>query len=203
MFLREIRRQYPTYYARPVPSFGVSWPRLLIVGLAPGLHGANRTGRPFTGDSAGQLLYRTLYRFGLASRPYSLAADDELRLIGCRITNAVRCVPPQNKPTAGELVQCSGYLKAELEALQPRAAILALGKVAHTAVLAACGLQQAEYRFAHGAEHALPGGAHLFDSYHCSRYNTHTGRLSEGMFAAVLARIADHFRAPRKQTRNR
>lgn len=202
-FLREIRGQYPNYYARPVPSFGVSRPRLLIVGLAPGLHGANRTGRPFTGDHAGQLLYRTLHRFGLASHPKSLAADDRLRLIGCRITNAVRCAPPQNKPTVGEICNCNGYLRAELEALQPGAAILALGRVAHAAVLAAYGLRQAEYRFAHGAEHALPGGAQLFDSYHCSRYNTQTGRLTEGMFAAVLGKIANRVCAPRAQVGNR
>jgi uracil-DNA glycosylase family 4 len=188
-FLDEARRNHPGYYARPVPSFGPERPRLLIVGLAPGLHGANRTGRPFTGDHAGLILYRTLHAHGFASHPESLSADDGLRLIGCRITNAVRCVPPQNKPMPSEVRSCNRYLAQELAALPGNAAILALGSVAHAGVLMALGLRQAQYRFAHAAHHVLPEGKWLIDSYHCSRYNTQTGRLTEAMFGAVFEQI--------------
>ncbi len=189
-FLRDIRREQPGYYARPVPSFGAQLPRLLVVGLAPGLHGANRTGRPFTGDHAGLLLYRMLHRFGFASDSESRSERDGLRLIDCRITNAVRCVPPQNKPTLQEIRTCNRYLRDELALLPADAAILALGTVAHGAVLAASGLRPSAYRFRHGVQHALPSGARLFDSYHCSRYKSQTGRLTEAMFISVFSDIA-------------
>jgi uracil-DNA glycosylase family 4 len=161
-----------------------------VVGLAPGLHGANRTGRPFTGDHAGLLLYRTLHRFGFASSAESVSADDGLRLIDCRITNAVRCVPPGNKPSGEEVRTCNGYLRGELSQLGPGSAILALGNIAHGAVLAASRLKPAYNRFEHGRQHVLPSGARLFDSYHCSRYNTQTRRLTEAMFTAVFSQIA-------------
>jgi uracil-DNA glycosylase family 4 len=189
-FLRDIRGEYPGYYARPVPSFGPRQPRLLVVGLAPGLHGANRTGRPFTGDHAGLLLYRTLHRFGFASSAESVSADDGLRLIDCRITNAVRCVPPGNKPKGEEVRTCNGYLRGELSQLRAGSAILALGNVAHGAVLAASGLKAGDFRFGHSRQHVLPSGVRLFDSYHCSRYNTQTGRLTEPMFTSVFSEIA-------------
>ncbi|MDD5364206.1 MAG: uracil-DNA glycosylase [Gallionellaceae bacterium] len=188
-FLDTARQAYPGYYCRPVPPFGDAQPELLIVGLAPGLHGANRTGRPFTGDHAGLLLYETLHEFGYADRPVSMAADDGLTLTGCRITNAVKCVPPGNKPEPAEIKLCNGYLKAELAALEPRVRLLALGQVAHSAILKAGGLKQRDYRFGHGAAHVLPDGRRLYDSYHCSRYNTQTRRLTPAMFKAVFAQI--------------
>jgi uracil-DNA glycosylase family 4 len=189
-FLRGVRRDHPGYHAAPVPSFGVERPRLLVVGLAPGMHGANRTGRPFTGDHAGILLYRTLHQFGFASRPDSVAADDGLELVACRITNAVRCLPPANKPTPAEVAECNGYLRGELAALGG-GVVLALGAIAHAAVLRGLGLKPAAARFAHGAEHALPGGGVLLDSYHCSRYNTQTRRLTDEMFARVVGRARE------------
>jgi uracil-DNA glycosylase len=189
-FLDEVRRDHPGYHAAPVPSFGVERPRLLVVGLAPGMHGANRTGRPFTGDHAGILLYRTLHEFGFADRAVSLAADDGLRLIHCRITNAVRCLPPSNKPTPAEVHECNGYLMGELDAVGG-GVVLALGAIAHAAVLRAVGLKPAAARFAHGAEHALPAGRLLLDSYHCSRYNTQTRRLTDEMFARVVGRARE------------
>lgn len=188
-FLERVRRNYPHYHARPVPAFGDAAPYFLIVGLAPGLHGANRTGRPFTGDYAGILLYATLHRFGYTSAPQSLSADDGLELHGCRITNAVKCLPPGNKPEGSEISACNDYLAAELAVLPAGAAILALGNVAHGAVLKALRLKASAYRFAHGARHMLPDGRYLYDSYHCSRYNTQTGRLTEAMFHAVFAAI--------------
>ena len=188
--LARIRARLPDYHARPVAPFGDARPRLLIVGLAPGMHGANRTGRPFTGDYAGILLYETLHRYGFANQPHGTAPDDGLRLIGCRITNAVKCWPPQNKPLPEEIRGCNGYLRAELRALPARAAVLALGAIAHRAVLGAEGLTAARYRFRHGARHDLPSGRVLFDSYHCSRYNTQTGRLTAGMFPNVCAAIS-------------
>lgn len=195
-FLAQARTTHPGYFCRPVPPFGDPNPRLLIVGLAPGFHGANRTGRPFTGDHAGLLLYATLHAFGYASRPVSVSADDGLALTGCRITNAVKCVPPENKPETGEIRRCNAYLQAELQALAPGAALLALGQIAHKAVLMALGLKQDAYPFAHGARHLLPspasggeGTLRLYDSYHCSRYNTQTRRLTPEMFRAVFARI--------------
>lgn len=188
-FLDEVKAQNPGYHARPVPPFGDSRPQLLIVGLAPGMHGANRTGRPFTGDYAGVLLYDTLHKFGYASAPTSVSRDDGLVLTGCRITNAVKCLPPENKPEGGEVTRCNDYLAAEIAALPQDAAILALGNVAHTAVLKALRLKVAGYRFGHDVPHALPNGHVLYDSYHCSRYNTQTKRLTEAMFHAVFARI--------------
>jgi uracil-DNA glycosylase family 4 len=187
-FLREVRAEHPVYFARPVPPFGDPSARLLIVGLAPGKHGANRTGRPFTGDFAGILLYRTLHRYGFATAPESVSADDGLALHDCRITNAVKCLPPQNKPTTDEIRTCNPFLRAELAALHPGAVVLALGKIAHKAVLQARDLRQSHWAFGHAAEHALPGALNLIDSYHCSRYNTQTGRLTEAMFDGVVGR---------------
>jgi uracil-DNA glycosylase len=186
-FLADVRERHPTYWARPVPSFGAAAPRILIVGLAPGLHGANRTGRPFTGDFAGILLYETLHELGLASGPQSLAANDALRLVNARITNAVKCLPPANKPLPQEIRCCNSYLRNELEALPSVRVILALGRIAHDAVVIACGLRRSAFVFAHAREHALDGTRRLIDSYHCSRYNTQTRRLTATMFKAVVA----------------
>lgn len=191
--LDAVRREHPDYHAAPVAPFGDPQARLLIVGLAPGMHGANRTGRPFTGDHAGILLYATLHRFGYASRPEAVSCDDGLALRGCRITNAVKCLPPQNRPSGEEVGTCNRFLAAELEGFvaggRP-AVVLALGRVAHQAVLRARGLRQARFPFGHGAEHALGGGGKvLVDSYHCSRYNTQTRRLTEDMFTALFERI--------------
>jgi uracil-DNA glycosylase family 4 len=188
-FLAEVRQREPGYHARPVPPFGDPRARLLIVGLAPGMHGANRTGRPFTGDHAGILLYETLHAFGFGSRPESIAADDDLRLLDCRITNAVKCLPPANKPEPGEIKTCNRYLAAELQQSQDVRVILALGLVAHKAVLMALGLKQSALVFAHGARHALPGDRVLIDSYHCSRYNTQTRRLTSADFQHVFQSI--------------
>jgi len=187
-FLDAVRAEHPGYHCAPVPPFGPRTARLLIVGLAPGMHGANASGRPFTGDHAGILLYRTLHAHGFASRPVSEHADDGLQLRDCRITNAVKCLPPQNKPTTEEIRACNPYLGQELKALASGSVVLALGSIAHNAVLRALGLRQSSARFAHGAEHALPGALTLLDSYHCSRYNTQTRRLTEEMFDAVFAR---------------
>ena len=185
-FLDDVRTRHPAYYAKPVPPFGDVAPQLFIVGLAPGMHGANRTGRPFTGDYAGVLLYETLHRYGFATAPQSLAADDGLQLTGCRISNAVKCLPPENKPTGAEINACNGFLAAELKALPAGTIILALGSVAHLAVLKAFGLKAGPYKFAHAARHALPDGRVLYDSYHCSRYNTQTRRLTAAMFHGVF-----------------
>lgn len=186
-FLAGVRERHPGYHARPVPSFGDPHARLLVVGLAPGMHGANRTGRPFTGDHAGVLLYRTLYEQGYADRPESVAADDGLRLSDCRITNAVRCLPPANKPVPAEVRSCNAFLAWELGRVPAGGAVFALGAIAHAAVLRALGLRPAAARFAHAAAHALPGRRLLVDSYHCSRYNTQTRRLTPAMFASAMA----------------
>ncbi len=183
------RAQYPEFHNAPVPSFGGPDARLLIVGLAPGLKGANQTGRPFTGDYAGDLLYATLSEFGLAEGSYQRSRDDGLRLVGCRVTNAVRCVPPENKPTGIEVKACRRFLESEIAAMPRLEAMLALGALAHGAVLATLGLVRNRYPFAHGALHELPSGLLLADSYHCSRYNTNTGRLSEAMFHQVFAEL--------------
>jgi uracil-DNA glycosylase family 4 len=185
-FRDDNRTRHPDFHNAPVASFGGREARLLIVGLAPGLKGANRTGRPFTGDYAGDLLYPTLIQFGWAEGPYERRVDDGLRLVGCRVTNAVRCVPPENKPTGGEIRTCGSFLASEIAAMPRLEALLALGAVAHGAVLAALGLTRARYRFAHGAVHPLPDGRSLTDSYHCSRYNTSTRRLTEAMFHRVF-----------------
>lgn len=188
-FLDDVRRRHPDYHARPVEPFGDPRARLLIVGLAPGMHGANRTGRPFTGDYAGILLYETLHRFGFADRPESLSRDDGLRLTDCRITNAVKCLPPENKPNPDEIGTCNGFLTQELATSPDVRVILALGLIAHKAVLKALGLKQSAHAFGHGARHELPGGRMLFDSYHCSRYNTQTRRLTEAGFHDVFQAI--------------
>jgi uracil-DNA glycosylase family 4 len=191
-FLAEGRGRNPSYHCAPVAPFGDPRPRLLIVGLAPGFHGANATGRPFTGDHAGILLYATLHAYGFASGPESKSRDDGLALAGCRITNAVKCLPPGNKPTPAEIRECNGYLAADLRTLTDCGAILALGRVAHEAALRALRLKPSLLRFAHAAQHRLSGGVVLFDSFHCSRYNTNTGRLTEPMFRAVFDAIVAH-----------
>ncbi len=190
-FLAETHQRYPAYFARPVPSFGAPDPRILIVGLAPGMHGANRTGRPFTGDFAGILLYETLHELGLATRPDSTAADDDLRLRNARIANAVKCLPPANKPLPEEIRRCNAYLQVELRELSMVRVILALGRIAHEAVLLSEGLKRAQYPFGHAREHALGPTRHLVDSYHCSRYNTQTRRLTAPMFKQVVARTCE------------
>jgi uracil-DNA glycosylase len=186
-----MRESHPAYHNAPVPPFGAAHARLLIVGLAPGAHGANASGRPFTGDHAGILLYRTLHALGAASGPVSRCADDGLKLIGCCITNAVKCLPPKNKPTTAEVDTCNAYLAAELELFPAQGTILALGAIAHRAVLRAHGLKLNVYPFEHGRVHQLPEGRMLVDSYHCSRYNTQTGRLTAAMFETVLRRAIE------------
>lgn len=190
-FLDEVKAAYPSYYCRPVPSFGAQDPRLLVVGLAPGMHGANASGRPFTGDYAGVLLYETLYKYGFSNAPRSVSADDGLELLGCRITNAVKCLPPQNKPVGSEINACRQFLAAELAALGEGSTVIALGSIAHKSVVAGFGLVQKACPFAHAAEHRMPRGITLIDSYHCSRYNTQTRRLSTAMFEQVFARARE------------
>lgn len=191
-FRTDNRARYPDWHNRPVPSFGGIDAWLLIVGLAPGLRGANRTGRPFAGDHAGGLLYPTLIAAGLARGIYDGEASAALTLIGCRITNAVRCVPPANRPTPEEVRTCGRFLRAEIAAMAGLRVIVALGTVAHAAALAALDLKPAAVPFAHGRQHALAGGLALIDSYHCSRQNTNTGRLNAAMFAAVFAAALAH-----------
>src|SRR5271165_5452381 len=181
------RDAHPDWFNAPVPSWGGLDARLLVVGLAPGLKGANRTGRPFTGDHAGVLLYATLLKFGLAQGVYQADPDDGLQLRNCRIANAVRCVPPANLPLPAEITTCNRFLAAELQAMPNLQAVLALGVTAHAAVLKACGIPPTRIRFRHGALHTLPDGLLLADSYHVSRYNTNTGRLTAEMFEAALA----------------
>jgi len=184
------RAVHPQWFNAPVPPFGDDRAELLIVGLAPGLRGANRTGRPFTGDHAGELLYATLRKFGLAEGDYDSRPNDGLALTRTRITNAVRCVPPQNKPTPSEIATCRRYLTRAISALPRLRVMLALGRIAHESALRAINLGPAKYPFAHGARHALASaGIRLFDSYHCSRYNTNTGVLTEAMFREVFASI--------------
>jgi uracil-DNA glycosylase family 4 len=187
-YLADCRRRFPAYHGRPVAPFGPADARLLVVGLAPGFHGANATGRPFTGDHAGLLLYATLHAHGFASAAASTSREDGLRLLDCRISNAVKCVPPANKPEGSEVQRCNVYLANELAASPAVSVVIALGTIAHGAVLRALGLHATAAVFAHGAEHTLPGGRVLLDSYHCSRYNTNTRRLTEEMFTAVFAR---------------
>ncbi|MDA0220924.1 MAG: uracil-DNA glycosylase [Proteobacteria bacterium] len=183
------REREPDWHNAPVPTFGPMDARLLVVGLAPGMRGANRTGRPFTGDGAGNLLYPALLATGFARGSYEARPDDGLELRDCRITNGVRCVPPENKPTTAEIRTCNGFLAEEIAALPRLGAILALGGIAHGAVLTALGQRKSAFAFGHGALHALPGGLLLADSYHCSRLNTNTGRLTEAMFLAVLEEL--------------
>lgn len=187
-FRAENRVKFPGRWNAPVPSFGEADCRLLVVGLAPGLKGANFSGRPFTGDYAGDLLYATLLKFGYAEGMYGEHAEDGLKLKNCRITNAVRCVPPENKPTPAEMKQCLGFLKQEIAGLKNLKVILSLGLISHNSVLKALGHKISSYKFAHGARHDL-GELVLIDSYHCSRYNTNTGRLTTGMFEDVFREI--------------
>jgi len=194
--LDQVKTDYPDYHARPVASFGDPSAKLLIVGLAPGMHGANRTGRPFTGDYAGILLYRTLHKFGFASHDESIRADDPLRLIDCRITNAVKCLPPANKPQPAEIRQCNAFLAIELDNFVKNGgqALLALGTIAHQAVLMALGCRNADFPFSHGGIHRVTEKLRLYDSYHCSRYNTQTRRLTETMFEQIFDRIRQDIR---------
>jgi uracil-DNA glycosylase family 4 len=191
-FLDEVHEANPVYFCRPVPPFGDPLARLVIVGLAPGMHGANATGRPFTGDYAGILLYATLFKFGFATRPTSSGVDDGLRLVNARITNAVKCLPPGNKPLPEEIRNCNTYLNAEFASLPDGAAILALGRIAHDATLRALELPARDHPFTHGGDHGLVRGVRLFDSYHCSRYNTNTRRLTTEMFESVFASVTRH-----------
>lgn len=188
-FLASIKEKHPDYYDRPVPSFGVAEPVLLIVGLAPGMHGANASGCPFTGDDAGVLLYETLFKFGYSNRPESIHTGDELLLSRCRITNAVKCLPPDNKPTTAELHQCNQYLAAEINGLPKQVIILALGTIAHQSVLLALGHKRSTFKFAHNKVHTIEPGRYLVDSYHCSRYNVNTRRLTGDMFYQVFKSI--------------
>lgn len=191
-FRAECRAREPGWHNAPVDSFGPLDARLLVVGLAPGLRGANRTGRPFTGDSAGGLLYDTLREFGFAQGAYDARPDDGLTLRGCRIANAVRCVPPQNRPTAGEANACRPFLEAEIAAMPNLEVVLALGGLAHGSVVRALGRSPSSCRFAHGALHAVADAPLIADSYHCSRYNTNTGRLTPAMFRAIFETVARH-----------
>lgn len=188
-FLGEVKRKYPDYHAQPVAPFGDSNARLLVVGLAPGMHGANASGRPFTGDYAGLLLYQALYDFGFSNQLQSTHLADGLQLHNCRITNAVKCLPPQNKPTGDEVKQCNPYLAAEIKTLPQQSVILALGNIAHQAVLRAYGLKSNAAKFGHHVSFQLPDGNTLVSSYHCSRYNVQTKRLSREMLAAVFGSI--------------
>jgi uracil-DNA glycosylase family 4 len=185
------RAREPGWFNAPVPSFGPIDARLLIVGLAPGLQGANRTGRPFTGDHAGELLYATLLEFDFARGNYAARPDDGFTLVDCRITNAVRCVPPENKPVGAEIVTCGDFLKAEIAAMPKLLAIVALGRIAHDSVVMAFGSKRSAVPFGHGQSHPL-GPITLFDSYHCSRYNTNTGVLTPDMFRAVFRAVRAH-----------
>ncbi|MPY71452.1 MAG: uracil-DNA glycosylase [Alphaproteobacteria bacterium] len=188
-FRHDNAQLFPDWHNAPVPAFGSAEARLLVVGLAPGLRGANRTGRPFTGDYAGDLLYAMLIEFGYARGRYGRAADDGLELVDCRITNGVRCVPPENKPVGSEIKACRPFLAGEIAAMPNLRVILSLGLISHNTVLAALNERPSAWKFVHGARHALPGGPILADSYHCSRYNTNTGRLTEAMFRDVFTGI--------------
>ena len=186
---QQTKAKFPDYYCRPVQAIGADHPQLLIVGLAPGLHGANASGRPFTGDASGELLFKTLFKFGYSSHAVSHPGVD-IRLNSCRITNAVKCLPPQNKPITAEVRQCNAFLKSEIKSLKSGAVILALGAIAHRAILWACELRPGEYSFAHDSVHELHNGLTLVDSYHCSRYNIQTRRLTVQMFERVFHRIS-------------
>ncbi|SCZ30493.1 uracil-DNA glycosylase [Afifella marina] len=200
-FRNEWRAKEPTWHNAPVPTFGPSSARLLIIGLAPGLRGANRTGRPFTGDYAGDLLYDTLIEYGFARGEYRADPSDTLELVDAAIVNAVRCVPPQNKPVGAEINNCRPFLAATIARHTDLTAILALGRIAHDSVVRTLGLRLKDAPFGHGAVHEIPGeasgGLRLFDSYHCSRYNTNTGVLTEKMFKGVFAEIRNLLGKPR------
>lgn len=188
-FLKKTKESNPSHLCQPVPSFGSQKPKLLIVGLAPGMHGANKTGRPFTGDFAGVLLYETIFKFGFSSSPISESRDDNLNLLNIRITNAVKCLPPENKPSLNEIKQCNNYLTNEINNIKGKIKILALGKIAHDSVLMALGQKKSFYKFSHGAIHQLSKHKILYDSYHCSRYNTQTKRLTSSMFDDIFLKI--------------
>lgn len=189
-FLLENKENYPEYHARPVPPFGVAnKPKLLIVGLAPGMHGANATGRPFTGDHAGIILYEMLYQHGFSNKPVSVSLKDGLKLKHARITNAVKCLPPENKPVGEEINTCNKFLIEELKTIDKKAVILCLGLISHKAVIKALGLKQVDYPFIHAKAHKLDDDRQIIDSYHCSRYNTNTRRLTEQMFSDVFKQI--------------
>lgn len=189
-FLLQVKQKHPEYHARPVAPFGVAEPKLLVVGLAPGMHGANATGRPFTGDYAGLLLYETLFEFGYSNKPQAESLHDGLELAQARITNAVKCLPPQNKPTPEEIKQCNPYLAAEIRGLPERAIILALGSIAHQAVLKVYKLPIKQAPFKHNQVTSLPDQRFLVSSYHSSRYNVQTKRLTKAMFVEVFQTIA-------------
>ena len=188
------RIKEPNWFNSPVPSFGDIRAKLLIVGLAPGLRGANKTGRPFTGDFAGDLLYETLDKFGFSTGTYAQHNGDDVSLSNCRICNAVRCVPPQNKPTGAEVNSCGNFLKAEIESMLNLKCILALGGLSHGAILSTLGQKKSDFKFVHGAIHTIPNGTALVDSYHCSRYNTNTGRLTKKMFESVFLKIQEQLK---------
>jgi uracil-DNA glycosylase family 4 len=193
-FREEWRAREPGWHNAPVPTLGDVNGRLLVVGLAPGLRGANRTGRPFTGDYAGDLLYRTMIAFGFATGPYEARPDDALKLIDARIVNAVRCVPPENKPTPLEINTCRTFLVAAMDAMPRLEAVIALGRIAHDSTVRALGLKLRDAPFGHGSVHDIRPGLTLHDSYHCSRYNTNTGVLTEEMFRAVFAGVRERLR---------
>ena len=194
-FRQDNATAHPDWFNGAVPSFGAETARLLIVGLAPGLKGANRTGRPFLGDHAGELLYRTLLKTGLARGVHEVATPDRLELVDCMITNAVRCVPPQNKPTPDEIKRCRQFLIGRMAALPNLRSLLAIGRIAHDSILETFQLKKRDFPFAHGARHALPNGLILFDTYHCSRQNTNTGRLTTAMFEQVVGEAAASLKA--------
>jgi len=194
-FLLELRGTLPDYFNAPVPSFGDPSPNLLIVGLAPGMHGANRTGRPFTGDWAGDLLYDAIDRYGFSEGTYGKEADDGLVLKGAMITNAVRCLPPQNKPIGAECTSCRPFLTDQIDSLTSLKAILCLGKVSHDNTVRAMGLKLKDHPFGHHKIYELSGGRRLYSSYHCSRYNTNTKRLTEDMFMSIFSDIRDYIQA--------
>ncbi|MEC9077574.1 MAG: uracil-DNA glycosylase [Pseudomonadota bacterium] len=193
-FRDNCRKEQPTWFNSPVPSFGSLDAQLLIVGLAPGLRGANKTGRPFTGDFAGDLLYETLHKFGFSTGFYAKHNRDDLSLSNCRICNAVRCVPPKNKPIGAEVNSCGNFLKHEIGSMLKLRCILALGGLSHGAILSTLGQKKSDFKFAHGAIHIMPIGLTLVDSYHCSRYNTNTGRLTKKMFESVFLKIQEQLK---------
>jgi uracil-DNA glycosylase family 4 len=195
-YRQDNRRAAADWFNAPVPSFGSVDAELLIVGLAPGLKGANRTGRPFTGDYAGDLLYATLLDLGMATGAYRASPDDGLTLVDCRITNAVRCVPPANKPTPAEITSCRSYLSATIAAMSRLKVVVVLGRIAHDSTLSALGAGKSQFPFAHGRRHQIHDGLVLYDSYHCSRYNTNTGVLTPAMFRAVMKAARDETTAP-------
>jgi len=189
-----LKLRYPDYHCAPVAAFGASSARLLIVGLAPGLHGANASGRPFTGDASGDLLFAALHDHGFASQPQSRSSTDGMQLIDCRLTNAVKCLPPRNQPRPVETITCNRFLQDEIRELPAGGVLLTLGGIAHRAVTRALGLRNAEYPFARAAAYDLDGRCTLFSSYHPSRYNLNTGRISAASFAAVFGRIRELLR---------